>query len=142
MTNKRLLKAYVRFDGTGRVVSSSLVLRKNKPKVGKWKEIPGYECCNQNQAPVLVTLADTFPTAFSSFRVIPDDGNFNQTIVSYTILTAADVDELAAIFNASFRNLGFFSVVSGNLYWTPSIQIAEFYTANQTTLLLATAFAD
>jgi hypothetical protein len=142
MTNKRDLKAFVRYDGSGRVVAGSLILRRQKPKVGKWTEIQGYKCCNQNQAPVLVTLADAFPTTFSSFRIIPDDGNFNQTIVSYTILTAADVDELAAIFNASFRNLGFFAVVSGDLYYTPSIQIAEFYTANQTTLLLATAFAD
>ena len=45
-TNKRDLKAYVRFDGSGRVVPGSLVLRRNKPKVGKWQEIIGYECCN------------------------------------------------------------------------------------------------
>jgi hypothetical protein len=45
-TNKRDLKAYVRFDGTGRIVPGSLVLRRKKPKVGKWQEIIGYECCN------------------------------------------------------------------------------------------------
>jgi len=44
--NNRPLKAYVRFDGTGRIVPSSVILRKNKPKVGKWQEIPAYECCN------------------------------------------------------------------------------------------------
>ena len=36
--NSRPLKAYVRFDGSGRIVAGSLILRKNKPKVGKWKE--------------------------------------------------------------------------------------------------------
>ena len=41
----RPLKAYVRFDGSGRIVAGSLILRKNKPKVGKWMEIPAYECC-------------------------------------------------------------------------------------------------
>lgn len=46
MSNQRNLKAFVRFDGSGRVVAGSLVLRKNKPKVGKWKEIQAYECCN------------------------------------------------------------------------------------------------
>jgi hypothetical protein len=46
MSNKRDLKAFVRFDGSGRVVAGSLILRKNKPKVGKWQEIIGYECCN------------------------------------------------------------------------------------------------
>jgi Leucine-rich repeat (LRR) protein len=50
MANNRPLKAYVRFDGSGRIVAGSLILRKNKPKVGKWKEIPAYECCN---APVV-----------------------------------------------------------------------------------------
>jgi hypothetical protein len=44
--NQRDLKAFVRFDGSGRVVAGSLILRKNKPKVGRWQEIPAYECCN------------------------------------------------------------------------------------------------
>lgn len=44
--NSRPLKAYVRFDGTGRIVPSSLILRRKMPKVGKWVEIPAYECCN------------------------------------------------------------------------------------------------
>lgn len=45
-TNKRDLRAYVRYDGTGRIIPGSLVLRRNKPKVGNWKEIEAYECCN------------------------------------------------------------------------------------------------
>ena len=45
--NKRLLKAFVRFDGSGRIVAGSLILRKKMPTVGKWKEVPAYECCNQ-----------------------------------------------------------------------------------------------
>jgi hypothetical protein len=46
MSNQRNLKAFVRYDGSGRIVAGSLVLRKNKPKVGRWKEIQAYECCN------------------------------------------------------------------------------------------------
>jgi hypothetical protein len=46
MSNQRNLKAFVRYDGSGRVVAGSLILRKNKPKVGKWQEILAYECCN------------------------------------------------------------------------------------------------
>jgi hypothetical protein len=45
-TNNRPLKAYVRYDGSVRAVSSSLIWRKNKPKVGNWKEVQGYECCS------------------------------------------------------------------------------------------------
>lgn len=44
--NNKRLKAYVRFDGSGRVVPSSLILQRNKPKVGNWQEIDAYECCN------------------------------------------------------------------------------------------------
>jgi hypothetical protein len=43
--NKRDLKAYSRFDGTGRIVPGSTVLRRNKPKNGNWKEVQAYECC-------------------------------------------------------------------------------------------------
>ena len=60
--NKRDLKAYVRFDGSGRVVPGSLVLRRNKPKVGKWQEIVGYECCNPTTTTTTTTAAPTTTT--------------------------------------------------------------------------------
>ena len=47
--NKRPLNAYVRYDGSGRVVAGSLVLRRKIPKVGNWKQLPqdiAYECCS------------------------------------------------------------------------------------------------
>lgn len=63
--NSRPLKAFVRFDGSGRIVAGSLILRKNKPKVGKWKEIPAYECCNptttSTTTAVLTTTTTTSP---------------------------------------------------------------------------------
>ena len=43
---KRQLRSFIRIDQSGRVVAGSLVLRKKMPKVGKWIEIPAYECCN------------------------------------------------------------------------------------------------
>ena len=58
--NSRPLKAFVRFDGSGRIVAGSLILRKNKPKVGKWKEIPAYECCNY--VPTTTTTSTAAPT--------------------------------------------------------------------------------
>lgn len=58
--NSRPLKAYVRFDGSGRVVAGSLILRKNKPKVGKWQEINAYECCNY--VPTTTTTTTAAPT--------------------------------------------------------------------------------
>jgi hypothetical protein len=56
--NSRPLKAYVRFDGSGRIVAGSLVLRRSMPKVGKWKEIQAYECCN----PTTTTTTTAAPT--------------------------------------------------------------------------------
>lgn len=44
--NKKKLNAYVRFDGSGRVVPGSLILRTKMPRVGRWQLVPAYECCN------------------------------------------------------------------------------------------------
>ena len=63
--NSRPLKAFVRFDGSGRIVAGSLILRKNKPKVGKWKEIQAYECC------VPTTTLPPIPTTTSTTTVAP-----------------------------------------------------------------------
>jgi surface protein len=52
-SNKRFLKAYARFDGSGRIVPSSTILRKNKPKVGSWKEVQTYLCCNYEPVPFI-----------------------------------------------------------------------------------------
>jgi hypothetical protein len=46
MTTNQKLKAFVRYDGSGRIIPSSLILRKNKPKVGNWVQIQAYECCD------------------------------------------------------------------------------------------------
>jgi hypothetical protein len=64
--NSRPLKAYVRFDGSGRIVAGSLVLRKNKPKVGKWREIPAYECCN----PTTTTTTTAAPTTTTTTTIV------------------------------------------------------------------------
>jgi hypothetical protein len=75
--NSRPLKAYVRFDGSGRIVAGSLILRKNKPKVGKWKEIPADECCNYTTtttttvAPTTTTTTTVAPTTTTTTTVAP-----------------------------------------------------------------------
>lgn len=56
------LKAFVRFDGTGRVVPSSLILQRFKPKVGNWKEIEINECCNPTTTTSTTTIAPTTTT--------------------------------------------------------------------------------
>lgn len=65
--NNQRLKAFVRFDGTGRVVAGSLILRKNKPKVGNWQEITAYECCNYTTT----TTTTVAPTTTTTTTVAP-----------------------------------------------------------------------
>lgn len=48
-SNKRLLKSYVRYDGTGRIISGSNILSRLKPKVGGYVETPAYVCCNPGE---------------------------------------------------------------------------------------------
>lgn len=75
MANSRKdLKAYVRFDGSGRVVPGSLILRRKMPKVGKWKEITAYECCNPTPTP-----APTYPLSICIYR------NYGMGILSGTL---------------------------------------------------------
>lgn len=64
--DKRPLKAYVRFDGTGRIVPSSLILRRKKPKVGNWVEIPAYECCEPTTSTTTSSTSSTTTTTSSS----------------------------------------------------------------------------
>ena len=60
--DNRPLKAYVRFDGTGRIVPSSLILRRKMPKVGKWVEIPAYQCCNPTTTTTTSSTSSTSTT--------------------------------------------------------------------------------
>jgi hypothetical protein len=61
--SKKDLKAFVRIDGSGRVVAGSLILRLKKPKVGKWREIPAYECCNPTTTSTTTGAVTTTTTA-------------------------------------------------------------------------------
>ena len=75
--NNQRLKAFVRFDGTGRVVAGSLILRKKAPKVGNWHEITAYECCNYTTtttttvAPTTTTTTSTSSTTTTTTTAAP-----------------------------------------------------------------------
>ena len=92
MSNKRDLKAYVRYDGNGRAVPGGLILNRFKPGVGNWKETAAYECCNQTTA--------------CSFWI-------NQ------IVNPEDVDSLSAIGSGIDSNNNSF-LVSGNFWTNPN----------------------
>lgn len=62
MSNRKDLKAFVRYDGTGRIVPSSLILARKMPKVGDWKQIQAYECCDPNFPATTSTTTTSLPT--------------------------------------------------------------------------------
>ena len=68
--NNNKLKAFVRFDGSGRIVPSSLIVQAFKPKVGNYKEIDAKECCNP-VIPTTTTTTTVAPTTTTSTTVAP-----------------------------------------------------------------------
>jgi len=106
MANQRDLKAFVRYDGSGRVVAGSLILRRNKPKVGNWQQIQGYECCNG------ATLTTTVTTTITNFQVkIFCGGTLTETLISGQ--NSSSVADLVTKLNATYSLLGVFSTTGG-----------------------------
>jgi hypothetical protein len=112
MSNKRDLRAFVRYDGNQRVIPGSLVLRRSKPKVGNWKEIQTYECCDTvgcNVPPVpLSAIATGFPV---------DSGAGCNPYVRFQCdsLTIWEISNLSIPSNASLEE--FFNIVIELYSW-------------------------
>jgi hypothetical protein len=107
--NKRDLKAYARFDGTGRIVPGSLVLRRSKPKVGKWKEVEAYECCTD----VTLTYTVSSPTITDvTLRLFCNGTQINYL---FTPSDSTTIGSLINILNNTFNVLGTFTNPSGNI---------------------------
>ncbi len=113
--NKRILKAFVKIDGTGRVIAGSLVLRKEKPKVGKWMEIQGYQCCND------VTISTTIESpeiVIVGFRLICN----GTTIGTYnTEDSSTTMEDLVTVLTNKYGFLGTFSAQDDVLSLTLSL---------------------
>ena len=81
MSNKRILKAYERFDYNGKVVPGSLVLRDRIPKNGKWKEVQAYQCCNNNlPSNCIEFVVDTTDGTEFIFSFVSVTGAINFTV--------------------------------------------------------------
>lgn len=78
MANQRNLKAFVRYDGSGRIVAGSLILRKQKPKVGKWQEINATECCGY--VPTTTTTSTSTSTTTTTTTVAPTTTTTTTTV--------------------------------------------------------------
>jgi len=114
------LKAYARYDGSGRAVPGSLVLRKKKPS-GNFKEIKTYECCTD----VTVTY-DTGNPAISliDLVILNPDGTTKYT--GYTNQTSTDDASLQSILQGAFPMLGTWTVSSGVVSWTVPYEVYKY----------------
>jgi len=95
------LKAFVRYDGSGRVVSGSLIFRKKKPKNGRWSEITKNLCCTESGTTTTTTTqgggGGATPTAWIA---TPYDSEFNAcnnmasapTLILYTSTSTISVN--------------------------------------------------
>jgi len=66
MANNNKLKAFVRYDGNGVVIPSSVILNRFKPAVGNWKEIDANQCCNPTTTTTTTAAPTTTTTTTSS----------------------------------------------------------------------------
>jgi hypothetical protein len=136
--NNNKLKAFVRFDGSGRIVPSSLIVQAFKPKVGNYQEIDAKECCNY-VAPTTTSTTTVAPTTTTSTTVAPT--TTTTTTVAPTTTTTTSV---TITFYTWFLKSGptQFSVCSGSvnltLYTSPSAPAlnigVQLYTDNALTI--------
>lgn len=93
MSNKRILKAYERYDGNGKVVPGSLVLRDRIPKNGKWKEVETYLCCNGTE---LFYTPASYPIVTPNVLIFCNGTNVDNDGAPGT---ANNINELVALLN-------------------------------------------
>ena len=143
MGSNQNLKAYVRYDGSGRVVAGSLILRRQKPKVGNWQQINKNECCNFDQSTITVNVQSSFPFTYPDF-VLQGVGGNDQYIFTYAQTSGPvnDVFELAAYYTSTLQYLGTFKVLGGDLVFTPNAATAAIFVGSGATSLEAYSFAD
>lgn len=110
------LKAFVRIDANKRVVPSSLVLRKSKPKNGNWFEIDANTCCGAGGTIVAdITALDLVADASVTVNV-----GCGSLFASGVTITTTGADEpakranLVSQLNTLFGNYGVFTLATAN----------------------------
>lgn len=89
MANNNKLKAYVRYDGTGRIIAGSLILQRSKPKVGNWNEIPSQECCNY--VPTTSTTTTAIPSSTTTTTTVAPTTSTTTTATPSTTTTTTTI---------------------------------------------------
>ena len=119
-SNQRLLKAYLRYDDTGRISPGSLVLRGNMPKGRGWVEVPAYECCN-----AFMTLTNTLTAGITpgtvcvtGFSILCDD----VSVLDVTYAFSTSILTVVSQLNSQYGFLGTWKAPNSG---TLSLEIKE-----------------
>tara|TARA_R110000868_G_scaffold182073_2_gene423069 strand:- start:181 stop:750 length:570 start_codon:yes stop_codon:yes gene_type:complete len=95
MATNNKLKAWVRYDGQKKIVSSSLILREQKPKVGTWREVPVDLCCdinsNCNGQPLTPVEGEWYVTTLYAPPFADGTLNFPNHCLSVSVLNPNEV---------------------------------------------------
>jgi hypothetical protein len=101
MANQSKLKAWVRYDGTGRVIAGGPILQRFKPAVGNWVEINANECCNEITSTTTTTTTQggggNTPTAWIATPYSSESNACNNvasgpTLILYTSTSTIDIN--------------------------------------------------
>jgi hypothetical protein len=114
MALQNKLKAFVRFDGSGRVIPSSLILQKSKPKVGNWKEINATQCCDA--APTTTTTTTTAAPVYYYSADYYYDCNLDQSNV--TVVSSVPLNNGSYYTDPTNSCVTF--LITGSAPWDPS----------------------
>lgn len=133
MGNNRRLKAFVRYDGSGRVIPGGPILAITKPKVGDWKEINAYECCNIPAEVVLYFTPESYPIDNPDVNLFCNDVFINN--LGAFGYTATDLDSLIQILQGEpgINELGQFSAeLNGSVKFIPTTATIDTYCSTGT----------
>lgn len=100
MANQSKLKAWVRYDGTGRVVTAGPIFQANKPKVGNWRQINSSLCCNPSGSTTTTTTqggGSVTPTAFVKGYWLTTNDSCITTLAGSLVFYSASTDVQAGI---------------------------------------------
>ena len=97
----RNLKAYARYDSSGRIIGGSTVLRLKKPK-GNYQQVTSYECCN-----TIISVSATPTGVFATTTTITVKCGTNT--ISVITQGTATLATIVTNLNTNYPGLGVFS---------------------------------